>query len=104
MERIWLKSYPPASPPTSTPASTRRSSRCSRPASASTPTGQRSPTWANRAAHPHPAEHTANSWIDLSTHYGPGATRYAHTRDERVEIAALKRVYETLLAFLRDTV
>jgi hypothetical protein len=54
MERIWLKSYPTASPPTSTPASNRRSSRCWRPASASTPTGQ--------------------------------------------------RVYETLLAFLRDTV
>lgn len=94
MERIWLKSHPLASPPTLAPASTRRSS----------PSGQRSPTWADRAAHPHPAEHAANSWIDLSTHYGPGATRYAHTRDERFKIAALKRVDETLLAFLRDTV
>jgi succinyl-diaminopimelate desuccinylase len=39
-----------------------------------------------------------------AVNYGPGATRYAHTRDERVEIATLERVYETLLAFLRDTV
>jgi len=39
-----------------------------------------------------------------AVNYGPGATRYAHTQDERVEIAALERVYETLLAFLLDTV
>ena len=30
---------------------------------------------------------------------GPGATRYAHTRDERVEIAALRRTYDALLRF-----
>jgi succinyl-diaminopimelate desuccinylase len=39
-----------------------------------------------------------------AVNYGPGATRYAHRQDERVEIAALERVYETLLAFLLDTV
>jgi len=30
---------------------------------------------------------------------GPGATRYAHTRDERVEIAALRRTYDALFRF-----
>jgi succinyl-diaminopimelate desuccinylase len=30
---------------------------------------------------------------------GPGATRYAHTRDERVEIAELERTYDALLKF-----
>jgi succinyl-diaminopimelate desuccinylase len=34
---------------------------------------------------------------------GPGATRYAHTRDERVEIAALQRTYDALRRFA-DTV
>ncbi len=32
---------------------------------------------------------------------GPGATRYAHTRDERVEIGALQRTFESLQRFLR---
>ncbi len=32
--------------------------------------------------------------------FGPGATRYAHRRDELVEIDALAAAYETLLAFL----
>ena len=31
--------------------------------------------------------------------FGPGATRYAHRRDERVEIAALERCYEALQRF-----
>src|SRR5207244_1841826 len=31
---------------------------------------------------------------------GPGATRYAHTRDERVEIAALQRTFEALQRFV----
>jgi succinyl-diaminopimelate desuccinylase len=35
-----------------------------------------------------------------AVNYGPGATRYAHRADERVEIAALVRVYETLARFL----
>jgi len=30
---------------------------------------------------------------------GPGATRYAHAQDERVEIEALQRTYEALLRF-----
>jgi succinyl-diaminopimelate desuccinylase len=35
-----------------------------------------------------------------AVNFGPGATRYAHRRDERVEIAALERCYEALRAFL----
>jgi succinyl-diaminopimelate desuccinylase len=36
---------------------------------------------------------------------GPGETRFAHTRDERVEIAALERTFVALQRFLRgDTV
>jgi succinyl-diaminopimelate desuccinylase len=31
---------------------------------------------------------------------GPGATRYAHRRDERVEIAELERTFETLRRFV----
>ena len=31
---------------------------------------------------------------------GPGATRYAHAADERVEIAELVRTYEALQSFL----
>ena len=31
---------------------------------------------------------------------GPGETRYAHTREERVEIAAMERVFEALQRFL----
>jgi succinyl-diaminopimelate desuccinylase len=30
---------------------------------------------------------------------GPGATRYAHAQDERVEIAALRRTYDALLRY-----
>jgi len=35
---------------------------------------------------------------------GPGATRYAHAVDERVEIAELERTYAALRAFLLGTV
>ncbi|MFL5953237.1 MAG: succinyl-diaminopimelate desuccinylase [Gaiellaceae bacterium] len=35
---------------------------------------------------------------------GPGATRYAHAVDERVEIAALERTYEALQQFLTGSV
>ncbi len=35
---------------------------------------------------------------------GPGATRYAHTVDERVEISELTRTYEALQRFLLGTV
>jgi succinyl-diaminopimelate desuccinylase len=31
---------------------------------------------------------------------GPGATRYAHTADEQVEVAELVRTYESLRRFL----
>ena len=32
---------------------------------------------------------------------GPGHTRYAHKRDERISVASLVRVYEALQRFLR---
>jgi succinyl-diaminopimelate desuccinylase len=32
--------------------------------------------------------------------FGPGAPRYAHTRDERIEISALEGSYEALRVFL----
>ena len=35
---------------------------------------------------------------------GPGATRYAHAVDERIEIAALERTYEALQRFLAGSV
>ena len=35
-----------------------------------------------------------------AVNFGPGATRYAHRRDERVEIAALEGCYEALRAFV----
>jgi len=36
--------------------------------------------------------------------YGPGATAYAHKRDEQVPVANLERCYDTLRRFLLDTV
>jgi succinyl-diaminopimelate desuccinylase len=35
-----------------------------------------------------------------AVNYGPGATAYAHRRDEQVPVANLERCYETLRAFL----
>jgi len=34
-----------------------------------------------------------------AVNFGPGATRYAHTRDEQVEIAALERCFDALRTF-----
>ncbi len=39
-----------------------------------------------------------------AVNFGPGATRYAHRRDEQVEIAALERVFTSLWAFLTGSV
>jgi succinyl-diaminopimelate desuccinylase len=39
-----------------------------------------------------------------AVNFGPGATRYAHTADERVEVAALERCYGVLQRFLLGTV
>ncbi len=39
-----------------------------------------------------------------AVNFGPGATRYAHRRDERVEIAALVKAYTSLWAFLTGSV
>ena len=36
--------------------------------------------------------------------FGPGATRYAHTADEQVEIAALERTFDVLQRFLAGSV
>ncbi len=35
-----------------------------------------------------------------AVNFGPGATRYAHRRDERVEIAGLERTFEVLRRFI----
>ena len=39
-----------------------------------------------------------------AVNFGPGATRYAHRRDERVEIGALEQAYTTLWRFVTGTV
>jgi succinyl-diaminopimelate desuccinylase len=39
-----------------------------------------------------------------AVNFGPGATRYAHRRDERVEVAELVRCYEALARFAGGTV
>ncbi|MDX6518078.1 MAG: succinyl-diaminopimelate desuccinylase [Gaiellaceae bacterium] len=39
-----------------------------------------------------------------AVNFGPGATRYAHRRDERVEVAELVRSYETLIRFAGGSV
>ena len=39
-----------------------------------------------------------------AVNFGPGATRYAHRRDEQVEIAALERCFRSLWSFLTGTV
>ena len=39
-----------------------------------------------------------------AVNFGPGATRYAHTADERVEVAALERSFGVLQRFLLGTV
>src|SRR4026207_830419 len=39
-----------------------------------------------------------------AVNFGPGATRYAHRRDEQVEIAALEQAFESLWAFVTGTV
>jgi succinyl-diaminopimelate desuccinylase len=39
-----------------------------------------------------------------AVNFGPGATRYAHRRDEQVGIAALERAFESLWGFLTGTV
>ena len=39
-----------------------------------------------------------------AVNFGPGATRYAHRRDEQIEIAALERSFESLWRFFTGTV
>ncbi|HUH15939.1 MAG TPA: succinyl-diaminopimelate desuccinylase [Gaiellaceae bacterium] len=39
-----------------------------------------------------------------AVNFGPGATRYAHRRDEQVEIASLERAYTSLWRFLTGSV
>ena len=39
-----------------------------------------------------------------AVNFGPGATRYAHRRDEQVEIAALERAYTALRRFVTGSV
>ena len=35
-----------------------------------------------------------------AVNFGPGATRYAHTQDEQIEVAALARSFDALRVFL----
>jgi succinyl-diaminopimelate desuccinylase len=49
-----------------------------------------------------PVAEFAQQGLD-AVNLGPGATRYAHKRDERVEIASLRRTYDALHRFI-DTV
>jgi succinyl-diaminopimelate desuccinylase len=46
-----------------------------------------------------PVAEFAGQGLD-AVNFGPGATRYAHRRDERVEIAGLERCYAALRAFV----
>jgi succinyl-diaminopimelate desuccinylase len=50
-----------------------------------------------------PVAQFAEQGID-AINFGPGATAYAHRRDEQVPIASLERVYATLERFLRGSV
>jgi succinyl-diaminopimelate desuccinylase len=49
-----------------------------------------------------PVAEFAQQGLD-AVNLGPGATRYAHKRDERVEIASLRRTYDAFQSFI-DTV
>jgi succinyl-diaminopimelate desuccinylase len=48
-----------------------------------------------------PVAEFAGQGLD-AVNFGPGATRYAHRRDERVEIAALEHCYEALRSFVSE--
>jgi succinyl-diaminopimelate desuccinylase len=48
-----------------------------------------------------PVAQFADAGID-AINYGPGATAYAHKRDEQIPVANLVRCYETLRAFLQE--
>ena len=50
-----------------------------------------------------PVAQFAEEGID-AVNFGPGATAYAHKRDEQVPVANLQRCLDTLRAFLLDTV
>ncbi len=48
-----------------------------------------------------PVAEFASAGVD-AVNFGPGAPQYAHTDDERVEVAALERAYDVLTIFLRE--
>jgi succinyl-diaminopimelate desuccinylase len=50
-----------------------------------------------------PVAQFAEQGID-AVNFGPGATGYAHKRDEQIPVANLERSFETLRAFLADSV
>jgi 16S rRNA (uracil1498-N3)-methyltransferase len=50
-----------------------------------------------------PVAQLAEAGLD-AVNLGPGATRYAHRADERVDIAQLTRTYEALIRFSRGSV
>ena len=91
----------PAGRPTSTPAT------LPRPGCATSPLVHRLRAAGDLALEPkqawtNVADFTSRG-ID-AVNFGPGATRYAHRRDEQVEIAALERAFESLWAFVTGTV
>jgi succinyl-diaminopimelate desuccinylase len=50
-----------------------------------------------------PVAQFAEEGID-AVNFGPGATAYAHRRDEQVPVANLERCFQTLQSFLVDSV
>ena len=67
--------------------------RCARPAASRS----------SRSRPGRPSREFAAQGLD-AVNFGPGATRYAHRRDERVEIAELERTFDTLRRFVTASV
>ena len=86
---------------------TSRATPAPAPSSRTTPWSPRSWTQARGRSQPkqawtNVADFTAHG-ID-AVNFGPGHTRYAHRRDEQVEIAALVHAYETLERLVRGAI
>ena len=75
--------------------------------------GARRTAWSTRCGELVPEVAPKQAWTPVAQfaeqgidaiNYGPGATAYAHKRDEQIAVAGLERCYETLAAFLGGTV